>query len=450
MRVNISCYVLLCLVLSACNSTEESALEHAEKHLDPTYVCPMHPQIVRDEPGSCPICGMDLVKKAVDKTETALEHAEKHLDPTYVCPMHPQIVRDEPGSCPICGMDLVKKQPEKQETVEQHPSVTLSAGTIQNMGVRTQKVQQGSLSRTIQTVGYVTYDENKIAHVHPRSTGWVEKLKVRAEGDVVQADQVLLEMYSPEIFAAQEEFLVSLRVGNSKLLGENVTAINTVARQKLRLLAVPEAVINTLIDSGQAVDRIPLLAPQAGIITQLGIREGMYVTPSLELFTIADLSTIWVQIEIYEHQLNWVKVGQQAEITVPALPGQHWQGQVDYIYPQLTQQTRTLKVRLKFNNPQQLLKPNMFAQAEIQVQPKTNVLKIPQEALIVTGAGERVILALDEGRFQPVAVTSGISSQGMVEIRSGLKVNQRIVTSGQFLIDSESNLQASLQRLAAE
>lgn len=407
MRINmrsVYCYVVLSLVLTACNSIEESALEHAEKH----------------------------------------------LDPTYVCPMHPQIVRDAPGSCPICGMDLVKKQPENKQTAEQHPSVTLSAGTIQNMGVRTQKVQRGALSRIIQTVGYVTYDENKIAHLHPRSKGWVEKLKVRAEGDVVRADQVLLEMYSPEIFAAQEEFLVSLRVGNSKLLGENVTAINTVARQKLRLLAVPEAVINTLIDTGQAVDRIPLLAPQAGIITQLGIREGMYVTPSLELFTIADLSTIWVQIEVYEHQLNWVKEGQQAEITVPALPGRHWQGQVDYIYPQLTPQTRTLKVRLKFNNPKQLLKPNMFAQAEIQVQPKTNVLKIPQEALIVTGAGERVILALDEGRFQPVAVTSGISSQGIVEIRSGLKANQRIVTSGQFLIDSESNLQASLQRLAAE
>ncbi|MDY6992855.1 MAG: efflux RND transporter periplasmic adaptor subunit, partial [Pseudomonadota bacterium] len=225
MRINmrsVYCYVVLSLVLTACNRTEESAIEHAEKH----------------------------------------------LDPTYVCPMHPQIVRDEPGSCPICGMDLVKKQPENKQTAEQHPSVTLSAGTIQNMGVRTQKVQRGALSRIIQTVGYVTYDENKIAHLHPRSKGWVEKLKVRAEGDVVQADQVLLEMYSPEIFAAQEEFLVSLRVGNSKLLGENVTAINTIARQKLRLLAVPEAVINTLIDTGQAVGRIPLLAPQAGIITQ--------------------------------------------------------------------------------------------------------------------------------------------------------------------------------------
>ena len=210
--IRFSLPLIALLLLSACgtsepnsltSSGEETALEHAKKHLDPKYVCPMHPQIIRDEPGNCPICGMTLVKKVVEPEppETALEHAKKHLDPKYVCPMHPQIIRDEPGNCPICGMTLVKKT--LKPAVDKYPTVTIRPEIIQRMGVRTTTVKRGTLWKYIKTVGYVTYNQDRLVHVHPRSSGWVDKLYVRKEGDPVEQNQPLLEMYSPAPILAE-------------------------------------------------------------------------------------------------------------------------------------------------------------------------------------------------------------------------------------------------------
>jgi Cu(I)/Ag(I) efflux system membrane fusion protein len=380
--------------------------------------------------------------------DSALEHAAKHADPRYVCPMHPQIVRDAPGSCPICGMDLVAKEVEEQGEDFGAPIVTIRPETVQNMGVRTAPVTRETLWRYIETVGHVRYAEDRLSHVHPRAEGWVERLAVRAEGDRVERGQVLFEVYAPEVVAAQEEYLVALR-GGGGLLGGDPESLRASAKERLRLLEVPESLIRRLEEDGEVRRRVPVLAPQDGVVTRLGIREGMYVTPRTETHTIADLSEVWAEAEVFEHQMAWVAAGRPAEIRVAAVPGRTWEGQVDYVYPELDPVTRTLRVRLRFPNPDGQLKPNMLADAVIYGGPKRDVLAIPREALIVTGEREAVVLALGEGRFQPVDVVTGMRARGLVEVLRGLQPGAEVVVSGQFLIDSESNLRASFRRFGS-
>ncbi|WP_462330854.1 efflux RND transporter periplasmic adaptor subunit [Thiohalocapsa halophila] len=458
--------VLIPLLLTGCDGAEQpsedlaeamddTAMEHAAKHMDPTYVCPMHPSIVKDEPGSCPICGMDLVEQerppAADPApsesvaeaadDTAMEHAAKHMDPKYVCPMHPQIVKDEPGSCPICGMDLVAKMMDPM--TGKRPEVALTPAVIQTLGVRTAKAERGTLWKYIKTVGRIEYDETRLAHVHPRAEGWIEDLSLRAEGEPVKAGQQLAELYAPDILSAQVDFLLAQdRSGAQRRVSEDK------ARNILRLLDVPDDIIREIERSGEPRNRIPVRAPIDGIVTQMTARDGMYVTESSEMFTIADLGQVWVMVDIYEHQIDWLREGLSAEMTVPARPGRTWEGEVDYLYPELDPDSRTLKVRLVFDNPDLSLKPNMFADVVIYGGPKRDVLKVPSQAVIVTGERESVVLALGDGRFQPVDVVTGMQRGDEVEILSGLDAGDEVVTSGQFLIDSESNLQASFTRMS--
>jgi Cu(I)/Ag(I) efflux system membrane fusion protein len=374
--------------------------------------------------------------------DTALEHAAKHLDPKYVCPMHPQIVKDEPGNCPICGMELVEKLMDPM--TGKHPEVALSGAIVQSMGVRTAEVERGTMWKLVRTIGRVDYDETRIAHIHPRAEGWIEGLKLRAEGEPVTKGQELAQLYSPAILSAQVDFLIALQPqprGVAQVKAEQ-------ARNLLRLLDVPDAVIREVERTRETTNTVPVLAPVDGVVTQMMAREGMYVTKSNEMFTISDLSRVWVMVDVFEHQLAWIKRGQIAEITVPAYPGRKWEGMVDYLYPDLDPKTRTLRVRLVFPNPDRELRPNMFADVVIYGGPKRDVLKIPREALIVTGERETVVKALGDGRFQPVDVVSGMQRGNDVEILSGLKKGDEIVTSGQFLIDSESSLKASFMRMS--
>ncbi|MCF7989317.1 MAG: efflux RND transporter periplasmic adaptor subunit [Thiohalocapsa sp.] len=378
--------------------------------------------------------------------DTALEHAAKHLDPKYVCPMHPQIIKDEPGSCPICGMDLVEKMMDP--TTGKHPEVRLSAAVAQNMGVRTAAAERGTLWKLIRTVGRVEYDETRLAHVHPRADGWIESLLLRAEGEPVREGQELAELYAPEILNAQVDFLLAREPNAQGRRGVSPDK----ARNILRLLDVPDETIRDIERTGETRNTVPVRAPIAGIVTQMMAREGMYVTPSSEMFTIADLSRVWVMVDVFEHQIDWLDTGLSAEITVPARPGRSWEGKVDYLYPELDPKTRTMKVRLVFDNPDLALKPNMFADVVIYGGPKRDVLKIPDEALIATGERESVVKVLgdDDGgrRYQPVDVVTGMQREGEVEILSGLEAGDEIVVSGQFLIDSESSLQASFMRMS--
>ncbi len=370
--------------------------------------------------------------------DTALQHAAKHLDPKYVCPMHPQIVRDEPGNCPICGMDLVAKMIDAQ--AGRHPTVEISNAVINNMGVRYAPAQHATLWKYIQTVGRIDYDETRLAHVHPRAAGWIEQLELKAEGDPVRRGQLIGRLYSEEILSAQVDFLIALGQSGGKARLEK-------ARNRLRLLGVPEGTITAIQNKGESVNTVPVLANADGVVTMLGARKGMYVTPDKEIVTIADLGRIWVLVDVYEHQIDWLAEGLTAEIKVPAYPGRTWEGKVEYIYPQLDPKSRTLKVRLAFDNPDGLLKANMFADVVIYGGPKRDVLAVPAEAVIETGRRTSVVLALGGGRFQPVDVVTGMNSGGKVEILSGLKAGDQVVVSGQFLIDSESSLQASFLRM---
>ena len=375
--------------------------------------------------------------------DNPIEHARKHMDSKYVCPMHPQIVRDEPDTCPICGMNLVLKQIDLGTT--QGPSVEVSGAIQQAMNLRTTEVKRGTLWKYIKTVGTVQYDEDKLVHVHPRAAGWVEKLRVRAEGDAVKRGEPLLDLYAPDILNAQVDFLIALKQTDQ---GASSRRQLDNARNRLRLLEVPERVISRIDDQKKTRDTVPMLAPQSGIVTHLNIREGMYVTPATEIYTIADLSSMWVMVDVFEHQLAWVEQGKSAKISVPAYPGKSWEGKVEYLYPGLDPGTRTLRVRLRFPNPDGLLKPNMFAAVVIYGGPKRDALIVPAEALIVTGERAVVVKKSGDDTFVPVEVVTGMQHSQQVEILSGVKKGDEIVVSGQFLIDSEANIQASFARLA--
>lgn len=408
---------------------KETALEHAQKHLDPTYVCPMHPQIVRNEPGSCPICGMDLVLK---EQKPATGEGEGKLL-YYRHPHNPSITSDKPMQDEM-GMDYVPVYDNGGGA-----AVKISAAVENNLGVRTAKAERGTIWRKVDTVGYVDLDEHLISHIHLRTSGWIEKLQVMSEGERVKKGQLLFEVYAPELVNAQEEYLQAMNTGNKRLF--------SASRDRLVALGLSDQQIARLQKTRKAEQYVQVYSPQAGIVDKLGVRQGMYVTPQLEVMTLADLSSIWVQAEVFEKQAAWIEKGHPAEVKLAYLPGRTWEGEVEYVYPSLNPTTRTLRVRLRFANADESLKPNMFGSVAIYAGPKPDVVMIPREALIRTAHEARVILAMGEGRFQPRKVIPGIESGDWVEIVSGLDEGETVVTSGQFLIDSEASLKASLQRM---
>ena len=380
------------------------------------------------------------------------EHARRHRDPNYVCPMHPQFVRTAAGSCPICGMDLVEKTAETAS--EERPVVTLSGSVQQNMGIRTTKASRGTLWKYIRTQGTVTYDDERIRHIHPRTSGWIENLYVWSEGEHVERKDDLADFDSPTVLYAQMDYINAMEEDDLSSFGGGKKSAATDSgellgsRELLRYYNVPEMYLKRMDDTRQLRDLIPIRAPQGGVITLHNASEGMYVQPWDRLFTIVDLSEVWVMVDIYEHQIAWVKPGLKAEITTPAYPGRSWEGVVEFVYPEVDPVARTLKARLEFRNPDEQLLPNMFVEAIIYGGPKRDVLVIPREALIVTGERETVVRALGDGRFQPVDIVTGMRRGESVEVLSGLGEGDEIVVSGQFLIDSESSLKASFSRMA--
>lgn len=372
------------------------------------------------------------------KKETALDHAKKHADPDYVCPMHPEIISKDPNAtCPICGMDLVKVESQGEAGV-----VTLSPTVVNSLGVRTSTVKRKTLYRKIDSVGYVSVDENSIRTINLRTDGWIERLAVKTVGERVKKGQLLLEVYSPKLVNAQEEYVQAKALGNDVLINAS--------KERLRSLGVSNDQIRRLKNKNNVRQHIKVYAPQDGIISELNIREGMFVKPSTALINLVDLSSVWLMAEVFERQADWVKVGQRAEARLPYLPDKSWEGKVEYVYPSLDPQTRSLKVRLRFDNPDEQLKPNMYANVNIFAKPRRKVLTVPREALIRTGNEQRVIVAMGDGKFLPMKVRVGIETDKYVEILDGLGEGDNVVTSSQFLIDSESSMRASLARLRGE
>ena len=356
----------------------------------------------------------------------------------WVAPMDPNYRRNEPGKSPM-GMDLV---PVYADQVAADPAVvSIDPTVVNNLGVRTSPVQRSALSRRVETVGYVSYDEDSIEHVHSRVEGWIERLAVKAAGDPVAPGQLLYQLYSPTLVNAQQEYLAALNSGNSSL--------QRASRERLQALGVTTSEIERLDRERRANRLISVFAEAEGFAATLGAREGVYITPATEIMSIARLDEVWMLVEVFERQASWIRDGQEAQVELDYAPGQSWQGTVDYVYPELDPMTRTLKVRLRFDNTDGVFRPNMFARVTMFGSGTEPVLHVPRSALIRGGAVDRVVVALGDGRFRAQPVDVGIESGDRVEIRAGVEAGDRVVVSGQFLIDSESNIESALSRMDA-
>jgi Cu(I)/Ag(I) efflux system membrane fusion protein len=308
------------------------------------------------------------------------------------------------------------------------------------LGIRLATVEQSSFARVVDTVGLMAVDEHRIEAIQVREPGWVERLDVRAVGDSVRRGQLLAGVYSPDLLATQQELLIAR--------GSNDPTLIEAARRRLALFGLSDAQIARIETAGQVERRIDYYAPFDGYVMELGARQGAAVEPGTTLFQLTDLSSVWLIAEVPEAQAAWIKTGNLAEAQVPALPGERFEGKVDYLYPELMQATRTLKVRVVFNNPGEHLRPGMFATAHLRGSTQESVLTVPTEAVIKTGARSIVIVADDATHFRPAAVRVGAEHGGRSEILEGLQLGQNVVASGQFLIDSEANLLNAFDDLA--
>ena len=370
----------------------------------------------------------------------------------WTCPMHPSVIRSAPGQCPICGMDLVPLEAEgpAEGGIEGHGVVEISSEKQQLIGVVTTPVERRSLERVVRTVGRVTVDETRLADVNAKVEGWIEKLYVEETGKLVQRGERLLAIYSPELVSTQEEYLLALRSRERTAespfeeVRRSGESLLEAARERLRLWDISEAEIERLEETGKAKKALTLHAPATGYVLEKHAVEGMRVTPGMMLYRLADLSRVWVEADVYEYEAPLVEVGQEARLTIPSRPGPGWPGRVAYVYPTVEVRTRTLKARLECENRGMLLKPDMYVDVEI-LAPAEDALAIPQEAVLDSGTRKIVFVAEAEGRFVPREVTVGARAQGYYEVVGGVAEGERVVSSPNFLIDSESRFQAAIE-----
>jgi len=358
----------------------------------------------------------------------------------WVAPMDPNFRRDEPGKSPM-GMDLIPVYAEDGDSSE-NEGVLINPSVVNNIGVREGVAKRQDLTQSIHAVGYLNYDDNKVSHVHIRTKGWIENLVVKTVGERVKKGQLLFEYYAPDLVDAQAEFVQATRSGRAMLI--------RASKERLHSLGFSAQQVQVLRSTSKVQDRIKVFATQDGVITHMDVREGMFISPNTTIITLADLSTVWMLVDVFERQAMSVEAGQTAEVSFAYAPGKTWLGTVDYVYPIVDPVTRAFKARLKFENPTEILKPNMYGRVQIEGKTKVNTLVVPSEALIRSGRTNRIVVSLGEGRFQAVEVISGMETKSSVEILQGLKEGTRIVTSGQFLIDSEANLMGSIKRLNSE
>lgn len=358
-------------------------------------------------------------------------------------PMRPTVHFDKPGPSPFMDMALVPKYAASAAPADKNmPATTIDIDPrmVQQLGMRTVAVERGTFWQRIDTTGAVTLDESRTQVVEARATGQVRRLHVRSIDAPVRAGDVLLSVYAPELLAAQEELLISTRSGDAELL--------SATRERLTLLGISPAQIKAVEKNDRATQQVALLSPISGIVTELNVREGSQVAPGMVLARIAALDRVWVMVDIPEAQIAWLHGKRPAEVRLTAFPQRVFAATVDYVYPQLDAATRTLRARLVIDNRDLLLRPGMYASVTVFGGPRHDVLLVPDEAVIRTGQRNLVIVAEGAGRFRPVTVTAGAERNGMTVIESGLDAGVQVVVSGQFLLESEANLQGVLQRLA--
>jgi len=364
-------------------------------------------------------------------------------------PMHPWIRSDKPGKASDCGMDLVPKYADEAGPGETGGAVYISPARQQLIGVRTGPVVRRPVARVFRTVGTVAVDETQIHHIHTRISGWVRHVYVSFAGQFVRKGQPIMHIYSPDVLATEQEYLLALRLRDSlrdadpEALRQAEQAVRD-ALQRLRLWDVSPDEIERLERTRQPAEVVPVRADMTGYVLELNVRHGMYVTPDMEIYKIADLSRVWIQTVAYESDLEFIRVGQSARITTRGYPDRVWEGVVDYVYPNVDPQTRTVRVRLSLPNPDYVLKPGMYVDAELR-QDLGERLVVPAEAVIDTGVRQYVFVVRGEGTFEPRPIRTGARVEDGYVVLEGLQEGDVVVTSAQFLIDSESQFQAALE-----
>lgn len=416
------------------------------------YTCGMHPNVIQEGPGECPICHMKLtpLKQSSAGSASATRGPSERKILYWRAPMDPSYVSEKPGKSPM-GMDLVPVYAEEKIA---GPEITIDPATMQNMGIRTTIVERGPLIKTIRTVGRVDYDEETVTFIDTKFEGWIEQLHVDETGVQVEKGDPLFDVYSPKLYSAQEEYLAALRgverLANSPIAEARQQAEQLVeaARVQLKFFDVSDAQIDELRRSREIRKTLTINSPARGIVTEKMALEGMYVRPGMRLYTLADLSKVWVYVDVYEYQLPWVRVGQLATMTLPYLPGKTYEGEVVYIYPYLEEKTRVVHVRLEFSNPEIDLKPGMYATIVLKRELERTAVLVPREAYIDTGIRQVAFLALPGGKFQPRDIQVGVEAEnGVVEVREGLEPGDNVVVSGQFLLDAESKLKEAIEKM---
>ena len=430
-----------------------------------SYHCPMHPMMVSDRPGDCAICGMRMVPTeesegapgAAADAPDSTQHASPAAAPgaqrkvIYRSTMNPTEMSDRPGKDSM-GMDMVPEEIEAPAAggsapIDGRVAVKVSTQKRQLIGARTAPVEKGPFTRTIRTVGRVTFDESRLRSVFAKVSGWVERLYANTTGQLVKEGEPLLSIYSPELVSSAQEYLLALRgreqLAGSQMTGDSSERLVESARRRLRLFDLTPQQITALQKTGQAPTSMTLHAPITGNIITRSVTQGDRIEPGTKLLDIAELSRVWVLADIYEYELPFIRLDQAATMTLSYLPGRTFEGHVTFIYPTLAEATRTVKVRLEFPNPDFMLKPEMYAQVEIRSDLGER-LSVPESAVISTGTRDIAFVDRGEGYFEPRELTLGIRLPDRFEVLDGVAEGEHVLTSGNFLVDSESKLKAAL------
>jgi Cu(I)/Ag(I) efflux system membrane fusion protein len=464
------------------------------------WLCPMHPDYTSEQPGTCPICHMDLVEMPVEGgsssssgdaaapptggqpaagTAAATSGAAPPISPAaspaaslWLCPMHPDYTSDRPGTCPICHMDLVEVSGAVADA-HQHPTpppattpaasatgpagsrpagwadVRLDAGTGRLAGVTTTPATREHLRRALRTPGIVRADEARLHRMQSRVGGWVEQLDVATTGQPVRRGQRALTLYSPELLASQQEYLIA-RENAARFAGSSLPEVRrggadleAAARRRLELLEVPPELFARIDQSGVAERTVALSIPKSGYVLEKNVVAGQRIEPGDLLFVIADLSTVWVEADVYEREARLVAVGQTATLHLPSDPTHPLPAKVDFLYPTLDPTSRTLRVRLVVRNPELRLRPGMFVDAELAIDLGEAVV-VPDNAVLATGERNLVFVATEDGRLAPREVTLGWRGDGKAQILAGVEAGEAVVTAANFLLDAESRLRAAI------
>ena len=451
------------VLVSGCGKkSQETAETPAGAESGQLWTCGMHPEVIVDQPGNCPKCGMKLVPVKQTGGQAAETAAAKSAQTDrkilyWRAPMDPTEIYDRPGKSKM-GMDLVPVY-EGEEAAGAGGTITIDPVTVQNMGVRYGKVMRMDFSRAIRTVGEINFNEDQLYDINTKISGWIENLYVNYTGEIVQKGRPLLEIYSPDLVTTQEEYILALKTqqlvsaSSFESVRQGGESLLASTRKRLLYWDIPPAEIERLEKTGEVRKTMQLRAPAGGMVVERNVVDGAHVKSGEKLFRIADLSSVWVHASLYDYEVPWIQAGQPAEMELSYEPGKTYRGKVAYIYPYLREKARDVHVRLEFNNPDLELKPGMYVNVQLQGRIIPDALVVPSEAVIRSGRRNLVFVTRESGKFEPREIhigEEGGPGNRYLRVLSGLLEGETVVTSAQFMLDSESRLQEAIQKMLEE